>query len=77
MQPAGRASAGGQPAAYFVRVNEEAGRVELTDSVRYSEGLGERSVFEAFRAWALACDSQGLTIRVSHPIVPGVLPSNW
>lgn len=77
VQPAGRACAGGQPAAYFVRVNEEAGRVELTDSVRYSEGLGERSVFEAFRAWALACDSQGLTIRVSHPIVPGVLPSNW
>ncbi len=71
--------AGAKPSrpAYIVRVNEGADRVELTDSVRYSEGMGERSIFDAFRAWALASDSQGLTIRVSHPIVPGIFPPNW
>ncbi|WP_172135708.1 single-stranded-DNA-specific exonuclease RecJ [Adlercreutzia sp. ZJ473] len=54
----------------WIRVNEGASKVELTDSVRYREGLGERGVFDAFRDWALAQDSQGLIVRVSHPIVP-------
>ncbi len=54
----------------WIRVVEGASRVELTDSVRYREGLGERSVFESFRDWALRADPQGLIVRVSHPIVP-------
>lgn len=58
---------------YWIRVNEQASRVELSDSIRYREGLGERDVFNAFRDWAMRCDSQGLTVRVSRPIVP----SNW
>ena len=67
----------GPQAVRLVRVREDADRVELTDSVRYCEGLGERSIFDAFRDWALASDSQGLTIRVSHPIVPRIFPPNW
>ena len=58
---------------YWIRVNEQASRVELSDSIRYREGLDERDVFNAFRDWAMRCDSQGLTVRVSRPIVP----SNW
>ncbi len=58
---------------YWIRVNEEASRVELSDSIRYREGLDERDVFNAFRDWAMRCDLQGLTVRVSRPIVP----SNW
>lgn len=54
-----------------VRVNESAGRVELTDSVRYREGLGEREVFRTFRDWAFSCDRAGLRVRISRPIMPG------
>lgn len=58
---------------HWVRVNEQASRVELSDSIRYREGLDERDVFDAFRDWAMRCDVHGLTVRVSHPIVP----SGW
>ena len=54
----------------WVRVNEQASRVELRDSIRYREGLDERDVFNVFRDWAMRCDPQVLTVRVSHPIVP-------
>ncbi|MDO4182005.1 MAG: single-stranded-DNA-specific exonuclease RecJ [Coriobacteriia bacterium] len=53
-----------------IHVNENADRVQLTDSVRYREGLGEREIFEHFREWALCADGPALTVRVSHPIVP-------
>lgn len=53
-----------------IRVRENASRVELTDSVRYREGLGEREIFEAFRDWAFQSDGPTLHVRVSHPIVP-------
>lgn len=56
--------------ALWVRVREGADRVELTDSVRYREGIDERTGFGGFCNWALGCDAQGLTIRLSHPIVP-------
>lgn len=54
----------------WIRVKEGAPKVELTDSVRYREGLDERDVFDTFRDWAMRCDSQGLIVKVSHPIVP-------
>ncbi len=53
-----------------VQVVEGAAKVELTDSVRYLEGLDEISCFMAFRDWALKCDLAGLTEHVTHPIVP-------
>lgn len=65
-----RVSCSSGQAVRWIRVNEGASKVELTDSVRYREGLGERGVFDAFRDWAMRCDPQGLIVRVSHPIVP-------
>ncbi len=56
--------------SYLVRVVEDAKKVELTDSVRYREGLDEIEEFQQFRAWAMKCDIHGLTVRVTHPIAP-------
>lgn len=53
-----------------VRVCEGANRVELTDSVRYREGLDERRVFDDFCEWALRSDGSTLRVRISRPIVP-------
>ena len=53
-----------------IHVNETASKVELTDSVRYREGLGECDIFNAFRDWAMRSDSASLHVRVSRPIVP-------
>lgn len=57
--------------AYSVRVVEGAKKVELTDSVRYREGLDEIEEFQEFRNWAMKCDIHSLTVRVTHPIAPG------
>lgn len=56
--------------ARSIHVLEGQSKVELTDSVRYREGLGEREIFHAFRDWALGSDSATLHIRVSRPILP-------
>ena len=60
--------------ARMVRVKEGAGRVELTDSVRYREGLGERDIFKAFYEWVIDCDCARLEQRVSGPITPQMKP---
>ena len=60
--------------ARMVRVKEGAGRVELTDSVRYREGLGERDIFRAFYEWVIDCDCARLEQRVSGPITPQMKP---
>lgn len=54
----------------MVHVIENAARVELTDSVRYREGLGEMEEFRMFRDWALNCGNDALTLKVSRPITP-------
>ena len=59
----------GEP-TYLIRMAEGADKVELTDSVRYLEGLGEREIFRLFRDWALGSDLGNLQERVSHPITP-------
>ena len=60
--------------ARMVRVKEGAARVELTDSVRYREGLGERDIFHAFFEWVIDCDRMRLEQRVSGPITPQMKP---
>lgn len=65
-----RVSYEGGKETLLVRVNEGAAKVELTDSVRYREGLEERDGFAAFREWALGSSLPSLTTRVCHPIVP-------
>ena len=54
----------------LVRVREGASKVELTDSVRYREGIDERTLFGGFCQWAFTTDGPTLTVRLSHPIVP-------
>lgn len=44
--------------------------MELTDSVRYREGIDERTLFGGFCRWALGTDGPTLTVRLSHPIMP-------
>ena len=56
--------------ARSIHVVETNAKVELTDSVRYREGLGERAIFHAFRDWAMKSDSDSLHRRVSRPILP-------
>ena len=53
-----------------IHVVDTQSKVELTDSVRYREGLGERAIFQAFRDWAMNSDSVSLHLRVSRPILP-------
>ena len=45
-------------------------KVQLTDSVRYREGMDEREIFHAFRDWVMRSNAADLQKRVSHPILP-------
>ncbi len=46
------------------------GKVDLTASVRYAEGLEEIEEFEAFREWALSATPDELLHRFNRPILP-------
>ena len=54
-----------------IHVKAAGSKVELTDSVRYREGLGEREIFQSFREWAIKSQREILHKRVSGPILPG------
>lgn len=56
--------------ARSIHVVETQDKVELTDSVRYREGLGERTIFHEFRDWVMRSDSDSLHTRVTRPILP-------
>lgn len=45
-------------------------KVELSESVRYAEGLEEIVGFEEFRKWALAAQATDLLERVNRPLLP-------
>lgn len=53
-----------------IRVRAAESKVELTDSVRYREGLDEREIFHSFREWAIKSQKEKLHTRVSGPILP-------
>lgn len=53
-----------------VRVLPDAGRVELTDSVRYREGLDEQAIFTSFKQWILSESAANLQQRIQRPILP-------
>ena len=53
-----------------VRLLDAGSKVELTDSVRYREGLDEREIFNAFRDWALKVPCETLQARLCRPILP-------
>ena len=53
-----------------IRINSDCPKVELTESTRYCEGLGEISSFQQFREWALHSTLEQLTFQITHPITP-------
>lgn len=46
------------------------GKVDLTASVRYSEGLQEVEEFGAFRSWVLTAPADDLLAAIDRPILP-------
>lgn len=48
------------------------GRVDLTQSIRYLEGLRARLEFSAFKSWALTAPASDMLSRVNRPITPRV-----
>ena len=53
-----------------IHVKDTQDKVQLTDSVRYREGMDEREIFHAFRDWVMRSNACDLQRRVSHPILP-------
>ncbi|MFU8890764.1 MAG: single-stranded-DNA-specific exonuclease RecJ [Anaerosomatales bacterium] len=51
-------------------VVESNGKVELSSSVRYAEGLEEIAEFEEFREWVLSATPAQLLARFNRPILP-------
>ena len=49
---------------------ENPGRVQLSRSIRYLEGLRSRMEFSAFRSWALDSCASDMLAKVNRPIVP-------
>ena len=56
--------------AWEIQVFETSDKVNLQDSVRLQEGLGELEEFRQFCKWAFEADSVELLKRISSPIVP-------
>ncbi|MBE6468444.1 MAG: single-stranded-DNA-specific exonuclease RecJ [Coriobacteriaceae bacterium] len=57
-------------AGRLIEVVESPGRVELTESTRYLEGIRARMAFSSFRSWALEASAHDMLARVNRPIVP-------
>lgn len=47
-----------------------AGKLDLTESVRYNEGIIEREAFEGFQHWALTTPAQEMLAMINKPIYP-------
>ena len=58
-------------ASRYVYVPDTSSKVELSDSVRYREGLEELGVFERFSDWVLNASPEALRRVVIRPILPG------
>ena len=53
-----------------ISMAENPGRVQLSRSIRYLEGLRSRMEFSAFRSWALDSCASDMLAKVNRPIVP-------
>ena len=58
-------------ATRYVYVPDSTSKVELSDSVRYSEGLEEYDIFERFSEWVLNASPDALRRALIRPILPG------
>lgn len=54
----------------FVYVVDYKGKVELSDSVQYREGLDEFDSFMTFKDWVLGSSADQLQDRIRHPLLP-------
>lgn len=64
----GKLGGAGEP--FRINVVDYKGKVELDDSVRYREGMDERSSFEAFKDWVLGSPAAQLQSRIRRPLLP-------
>ena len=53
-----------------IRMADRPGRVELSRSIRYLEGLRARLEFSDFRDWALTAPASDMLSRINRPITP-------
>ena len=60
----------GSERARSIRVLETESKVELSDSVRYREGLDEIDIFKDFRDWVCSSSADVLHKRIIAPILP-------
>ena len=60
----------GAPEVRALSVVPAQNKVELTDSVRYREGLDEIRIFRAFCEWAMKCSPAAVRDRIIRPILP-------
>lgn len=60
----------GAPEVRALSVVPAQSKVELTDSVRYREGLDEIRIFRAFCEWAMKCSPAAVRDRIIRPILP-------
>jgi single-stranded-DNA-specific exonuclease len=73
-EEAGLVSSGTDDDGRFVRFLEVAGKVDLTATSRYAEGIAEREAFERFCDLALTADAPTLEQIVNRPIYPDRVP---
>jgi single-stranded-DNA-specific exonuclease len=73
-EEAGLVTTGRDDDGRFVRFVETAGKVDLTRTTRYAEGLAEREGFDRFCALALGADAPSLEALINRPIYPDRVP---
>ena len=73
-EEAGLVSTGLDDDGRFVRFVGVAGKVDLTKTTRYAEGLVEREAFDRFSKLALEADAPTLEAIVNRPIYPDRVP---
>ena len=63
-------SSASSSAKRFIYVVDYKGKVELSDSVQYREGLDEFDSFMTFKDWVLGSSADQLQDRIRHPLLP-------
>lgn len=65
-----QASSASSAVKRFVYVVDYKGKVELSNSVQYREGLDEFDSFMTFKDWVLGSSADQLQDRIRHPLLP-------
>ena len=62
----------GFDSARSIEMVQSPGKVDLSQSIRYLEGIRARVEFSAFRGWALSAPAHDMLANVNRPITPRV-----